>query len=86
MKQALQILGAAGSGIETFSFSQLLDEVTGFIAEGSLQPANLVLVGADNEDALLAVSNAKDYGLLNKIALIGTPMKSPGRFSMQKSP
>lgn len=71
MKQALQILGAAGSGIETFSFSQLLDEVTGFITEGTLQPANLVLVGADNEDALLAVSNAKGYGLLNKIALIG---------------
>ncbi len=73
MKQALQILGAAGKGFETFSFSQLLDEVTGFIADGTLAPANLVLVGADNEDALLAVSNAKDYGLLNKIALIGDP-------------
>ncbi len=73
MKQALQVLGASGIGIETFSFSNLLDEVTGDITDGKIKPANLVLVGAENEDALIAVSNAKDYGLINKVALIGDP-------------
>ncbi|HMK34827.1 MAG TPA: phosphate acyltransferase [Desulfomonilaceae bacterium] len=73
MKQALQVLGAAGLGDGAFSFSSLLDEVTGSIAGGRLSPANLVLVGADNEDALVAVSNAKDYGLVDRLALIGNP-------------
>jgi phosphate butyryltransferase len=73
MKQALQVLGASGGGLETFSFSRLLDEVSGAISDGNLSQVNIVLVGADNEDALLAVSNAKDYGLLNRIALIGDP-------------
>jgi phosphate butyryltransferase len=73
MKQALQVLGSAGLGTEIFSFSSLLDEVTGYITDGTLTPANLTLVGADNEDALVAVSNAKDYGLINKLALIGDP-------------
>lgn len=73
MKQALQVLGSAGMGAEIFSFSSLLDDVTGYIADGTVVPANLVLVGADNEDALVAVSNAKDYGLVNRLALIGDP-------------
>jgi phosphotransacetylase len=73
MKQALQVLGSAGLGGGAFSFSTLLDEVTGHITQGKMPPSNLVLVGADNEDALVAVSNAKDYGLVNKLALIGNP-------------
>jgi phosphate butyryltransferase len=73
VQKALQVLGAAGGGVETFSFSSLLDEVTGYISEGKLRPADLVLVGADNGDALVAVSNARDYGLIDRVALVGNP-------------
>jgi len=73
MKHALQVLGAAGGRAETFSFASLLDEVTAAISDKVIRPANLVLVGGDNEDALLAVANAKDHGLLNRIALLGDP-------------
>jgi phosphate butyryltransferase len=67
------VLGSTGLMRESFSFSSLLDEVTGYITEGVFSPANLVLVGADNEDALVAVSNAKDYGLVKRLVLIGAP-------------
>lgn len=73
MKHAIQVLGSTVAGLEQFSFSTLLDEVKDSIASGRFSPVNLVLVGADNEDALVAVSNAKDYGLLDKVALIGDP-------------
>lgn len=71
VKQALKVLESSGTIAETFSFSSLLDDVTGEIKRGSIQPANLVLVGADNEDALLAIANAREYGLLRKLALVG---------------
>lgn len=71
MKQALQVLGASGTLTESFSFSSLLDDVTGEIKKGALKPANLVLVGADNEDALSAVANAREYGLIRNLALVG---------------
>lgn len=73
MKHALQVLGSGPGGQNAFSFAGLLDEVTGAIADGTLKPANLVLVGADNEDALLAVSEAKEQGLLGRLAFIGDP-------------
>jgi phosphotransacetylase len=71
VQKALQVLGSAGGGVETFSFSSLLDEVTAYISEGKVRPADLVLVGADNGDALVAVSNARDYGLIDRVALVG---------------
>jgi phosphotransacetylase len=86
MKQALQVLGSAGLGGGAFSFSSLLDEVTGNITQGKFPPSNLVLVGADNEDALVAVSNAKDYGLVNKLALIGNPDEIIGAVDHAKVP
>lgn len=73
MKQALQVLGASGGGGGIFTFTGLLDEVTGSIEEGTFDRANIVLVGADNEDALMAVANAKEQGLLAKVALVGDP-------------
>jgi phosphate butyryltransferase len=73
VQKALQVLGAAGGGVETFSFSSLLDEVSGYISGGKFRPADLVLVGADNGDALVAVSNARDYGLIDRVALVGNP-------------
>jgi phosphate butyryltransferase len=73
MKHAIQVLGSTVAGLEQFSFSALLDEVKDSISHGKFRPVNLVLVGADNEDALVAVANAKDYGLLDRIALIGDP-------------
>ncbi len=83
MNQALQVLGTVGTSSETFSFSKLLDDVTGAIKTNALKPGKLVLVGADNDDALLAVANAKEYGLLDKISLIGDPAEITE--SIQKS-
>jgi len=71
MKQALHVLQSSGTLTEAFSFSTLLDDVTGEIKKKTINPANLVLVGADNEDALLAATNAKEYGLVRNLALVG---------------
>ena len=73
MKQALQVLGSTGTDGRTFSFASLLDEVTGAIRSGQIKPGNVVLVGADNEDALDAVANAREYGLIGRLTLIGDP-------------
>ena len=86
MKQALQVLESAGSLVETFSFSSLLDDVTGEIKRGALKPANLVLVGADNEDALLAVANAREYGLIRNLALIGDQSDILSAIERSKAP
>ena len=71
MKHALQVLGSSVIQEEVFSFASLLDEVSTAISNETFQPADLVLVGADNEDALVAVSNAREYGLINRVVLIG---------------
>lgn len=71
MKQALQVLGSSVIREEAFSFASLLDEVSSAISNETFLPTDLVLVGADNEDALIAVSNAREYGLVNRVALIG---------------
>jgi phosphotransacetylase len=73
MRKALQVLGSSRAGVETFSFPTLLAEVTADIADGTARSANLVIVGADNEDALVAAANAKEQGLLDRVALIGDP-------------
>ena len=73
MNQALQVLGTAGTSAQSFSFSKLLDDVSAALKSDALKAAKLVLVGADNEDALLAVADAREYGLLKKITLIGDP-------------
>ncbi|HTY26476.1 MAG TPA: phosphate acyltransferase [Desulfomonilaceae bacterium] len=73
MKQALRVLGSSVVPEEVFSFAALLDSVSGSISRGDFHPADLVLVGADNEDALIAVSNAREYGLIDRVALIGDP-------------
>lgn len=86
MKHAIQVLGSTVAGLEQFSFSGLLDEVKNSIADGTFSPVNLVLVGADNEDALVAVSNAKDYGLLDRVALIGDPREIADAVDRSKSP
>jgi len=86
MKHAIQVLGSTVAGLEQFSFSSLLDEVKDSIAHGNFDPINLVLVGADNEDALVAVSNAKDYGLLDRIALIGDPREIADAIDRSKVP
>jgi len=86
MKQALQVLKTAGMETETFSFSSLLDEITGYISDGKFSPANLVLVGAENEDALVAASNAKGYGLLDKLALVGDPDEIMSNIERAKVP
>lgn len=73
ISNALQVLGATRPGARTFAFSSLLTEVKRSIADGTFARAHLVLVGADNEDALEAVWNAKYQGLLDRLVLIGNP-------------
>lgn len=74
INRALQILGStARRRIEVFSFASLLTHIQQSIDEGTFSRANIVLVGADNEDALEAVANAKSQGLLDRVALIGSP-------------
>jgi phosphate butyryltransferase len=73
IKHALQVLQAGRSEEVFFSFNSLLDTVESSMSAGELQPGSLVLVGADNEDALQAVANAKEYGLLKRVVLIGDP-------------
>ncbi len=73
MRQALQVLGSVGGEKRAFSFAALLDDVAGSISDGRLFPGNIVLVGADNEDALEAVANAREYGIVKKLVLIGDP-------------
>jgi phosphate butyryltransferase len=73
MKQALRVLESSGSEEEVLSFQTLREKVTEALSTGDMQPGNLVLVGADNEDALVAVANAREFGLLKKVVLIGDP-------------
>jgi len=73
MRQALKVLESSGGQAPAFSFGHLLDEVTGGISDGTLRPANVVLVGADNEDALTAACEAKEQGLIDGLSLIGDP-------------
>lgn len=73
VSRALQVLGSSRKATRGFSFSSLLDQVKRSIDEGAFSPAQLVLVGADNEEALEAVSTAKYQGLLDRIFLIGNP-------------
>ena len=73
VRKALQVLGAATPDGKVFSFDALVEEITQSFSDGSLCKGNLVLVGADNEDALAAVVEAREYGLLDKLVLIGDP-------------
>jgi phosphate butyryltransferase len=73
IRHALQVLSHPGTEEESFSFSSLLESVTTAISEGNMSPGNLVLVGADNEAALRAVSTAVQDGLLRRVALVGDP-------------
>ncbi len=73
MKQALQVLESSSAGQEQFSFPNLLENVTRAISEGRLKPAKVVLVGGENHDALIAVADAKEHGLVSRIVIIGNP-------------
>ena len=55
----------------TFSFSSLLNSILGQVNRESFKPPSVVLVGAENEDALLGIAEAMDHGLIGKVALIG---------------
>lgn len=74
----LKPLTAPVNGRCSFSFASLLNRISKLCNQQSFHPPNLVLVGADNEDALTTVSRAKDYGLVGKVALIGSPSKVLG--------
>jgi phosphate butyryltransferase len=73
VKSALQVLQAPAARSGTFSFSRLLEETSDSIAGGEINPGNLCLVGADNDEALLAVTNAREYGIIKRMVLIGAP-------------
>jgi phosphate butyryltransferase len=86
MKQALKVLESAAAKESVFSFASLLDEVTETISEGKLKPANIILVGSDNEDALMAVSQARELGLMDRIVLIGDPEETAVAVARTKVP
>lgn len=71
LKRALKVLEAPSLGIESFSFANLLEKVTTRIGSGDFEKGKVCLVGADNDEALEAVFNARDQGIIDKIALIG---------------
>ncbi len=73
MRRAMQVLGQAAEKRDIFSFSSLLDGVGNAISTKCMPPGSLVLVGADNEEALAAVAQARDYGLIKRVVLIGDP-------------
>jgi phosphate butyryltransferase len=73
MRNALQVLRSPRSQAQIFSFTELREEVIESIAAEKSAPGKIVLVGADNEDALLAVADARELGLLGRVVLIGDP-------------
>ena len=86
MRQALKVLGSSGGQASAFSFGSLLDEVTGDISDGTVKPAHVVLVGADNEDALMAAGEAKEQGLIDVLTLIGDPEDITSAVERSKAP
>ena len=58
IRHALMVVQSAGGDRRTFSFSSLMESVSGAISDGTASPGKLVLVGADNDDALAAAVNA----------------------------
>jgi phosphotransacetylase len=73
VRHALQVLRTPVGEQQAFAFSALLEKVTGAMSEGRVAPGNIVLVGADNEEALGAMAEAKEFGLLKRLVLIGDP-------------
>ncbi len=73
IRHALMVLQSPGGDRKTFSFSSLMESVSEAISEGRSPAGRLVLVGADNDDALAAVVNAREFGLLEKVVLIANP-------------
>ncbi len=71
MTQALRMLRSSAVETEAFSFAKLQEQVATAISDGRVPPGDLVLVGADNEDALAAAAHAKAAGLIRKLTLIG---------------
>ncbi len=64
-------LGNALNCAGAFSFTSFLDRIAELKERRSFTPPNLVLAGAENEDALLAIAKASDHGLVRNVALIG---------------
>ncbi|MEW6347572.1 MAG: phosphate acyltransferase [Thermodesulfobacteriota bacterium] len=71
MRSAMQVLGHSGEKRDLFSFSTLLEGVGHAISTGCMPAGSLVVVGADNEEALTAVAEARDFGLIKRVVLIG---------------
>lgn len=73
IRQAIQVLRSSTGDGQVFSFPRLMDRLSTAISEKRLEPGNVVLVGADNEDALSAAVDARDFGLVKRLVLIGDP-------------
>jgi len=73
IRQAIQVLRSSTGEGQVFSFPRLVERLSTAVAEKRIEPADVVLVGADNEDALAAVADARDFGLVKRIVLIGDP-------------
>ena len=73
MRQALKVLESPEVGLRLFHLALCWMKLTDGISDGKLRPAHVVLVGADNEDALMAACEAKQQGLIDMLTLIGDP-------------
>lgn len=84
IRQAIQVLRSSTGDGQVFSFPRLMDWLSAGISEKKLKPGNVVLVGADNEDALAAVVDARDFGLIKRLVLIGDPQDIRGAIERTK--
>lgn len=73
IRKALRVLSSSREALESFSYAALLQQLKTEISAKRLSPANVVVVGGENEDVLVAVSQARDQGLIMKLSLIGDP-------------
>jgi phosphate butyryltransferase len=86
LKKALRVLSSTSEAAESFSYATLLQQLTTDIAAKRLSPANVVVVGAENEDVLIAVSQAKEQGLILKLSLLGDPNEINSAIRRSKLP
>lgn len=73
IKKALRVISSSREVSEVFSFNTLLERLTGDIAEKRLAPVKIVVVGGENEDVLVAVSQALEHGIVDQLTLLGDP-------------
>ncbi len=86
IKKALRVICSSKDVSETFSFNTLLEQLSTDIAEKRLAPAKIVVVGAENEDVLVAVSQILEQGFIDQLTLLGEPHEINSALKRAKLP